>query len=104
MVLNVWAFTRTTPGAFGHLVGLALPLWVLALTFLGEHQLGKCRPCALAAFVLAGFLLAVSLPHIASGYATLGLHAYEGWSLAVVTDLLQVVAKVAVIRIVRRGA
>lgn len=99
MVLNTWAFTATLDGWFGHAVGILLPLWVLSLTYMG-HRLWHVqtgRPLAAGCYALAGFALVVSLPHLANGYAQLGLTWWECWSLAVVTDLTQVAGKLLVI-------
>lgn len=105
MVLNSWAFTKVLNGWFGYTAGVLLPLWVLALTYIGHWfwQRGF-KPYAGAAFTLAGFLLVVSMPHLSSGYGLLGLHPYECWALAVVTDVTQVVAKLQIIAIVDRKA
>jgi len=37
MVLNSWAFTSVLDGWFGHVVGILLPCWVLALTYMGHY-------------------------------------------------------------------
>src|ERR1051325_8288143 len=95
MVLNSWAFTQTLDGWFGHAVGILLPLWILALTFMG-HRLWHeptARYLATGCYILAGFALVVSLPHLAWGYGLLGLNTWECWSLAIVTDLTQVAGK-----------
>jgi hypothetical protein len=97
MILNVAAFTSEGDGWFGISLGIALPLWVLAATFVGHH-LHIDRRLACGAYALAGFMLLVSLPHLAHGYEALGLAWWEGWSLAIVTDLTQVVMKMAIIR------
>jgi hypothetical protein len=97
MILNVAAFTSEGDGWFGISLGIALPLWVLAATFVGHH-LHVDRRLACGAYALAGFMLLVSLPHLAHGYEALGLAWWEGWSLAIVTDLTQVVMKMAIIR------
>jgi len=103
MVLNVWAFTAQLGGWFGTTVGVLLPAWVLALTLAGQHGTGKPGTAKIgwAAFGLAGFLLLVSMPHLAGGYGKLGLAWWESWSLALVTDLTQVVMKVLVIALVK---
>ncbi len=103
MVLNSWAFTQLLDTWFGHVLGVLLPLWILALTFMG-HRLWTTgdRRLASAAFGLAGFALLVSMPHLANGYARLGLSWWECWSLALVTDLTQVVSKLLVIECVQR--
>jgi len=102
MVLNSWAFTATLNTWFGHTLGVLVPVWVLALTFMG-HRLWHIQPrLAIAAFTLAGFALLVSMPHLAAGYGKLGLLWWEQWSLAWVTDLAQVVAKLLVITLVDR--
>lgn len=66
MALNCSAFTEQFPGIFGWTVGLLLPLWVLALTLAGKW--GSEKPerqvIGIGAYVLAGFLLLVSLPHM----------------------------------------
>ncbi len=103
MVLNVWAFTATLSGWFGTTVGVLLPLWVLALTLAGQHATskpGKENICY-AAYGLAEFLLLVSMPHLAVGYGKLGLAWWESWSLALVTDLTQVIMKALVIALVK---
>jgi hypothetical protein len=61
------------------------------------------RPLAIASYGLAGFALLVSMPHLAHRYARLGLAWWEAWSLAMVTDLTQVVAKMLVIRLTQEG-
>jgi hypothetical protein len=100
MGLNCWAFTLAQPTWFGYACGVALPLWVLALTYLGHALHGVCRWTGVASYALAGGLLLVSMPHLAHGYhQLLAIASWEGWALAVVTDLLQVVAKVAVIKL-----
>ena len=103
MVLNVWAFTAHLPGWFGTTVGVLLPLWVLALTLAGQHGTSKAewKWIGYAAYGLAAFLLLVSMPHLAGGYGKLGLAWWESWSLALVTDLTQVVMKVLVIALLK---
>lgn len=93
MVLNVWAFTVTLGGWFGTTVGVLLPLWVLALTLAGQHATSRTgkEKIGYAAYGLAGFLLLVSMPHLATGYGKLGLAWCESWSLALLTDLTQVI-------------
>src|SRR5205085_12245490 len=81
MVLNSWAFTATLDGWFGHAVGILLPCWVLALTYMGHHLWPIERKLGIAAYALAGFALVVSMPHLAEGYGLLGLHWWECWSL-----------------------
>ena len=98
MILNVSAFTATTGGAFGLALGIALPLWVLAATYIGNHMHDTSKGIAVFAYTLAGFMLLVSLPHLAHGYSALGLTWWEGWALAIVTDLTQVVMKMAIIK------
>lgn len=102
MVLNAWAFTAAGWSWFGLALGVLLPLWVLALTFQGHHMGGRSPWVSVGCYLLAGFALVVSLPHLAHGYASLGLHPYEGWSLAVVTDLLQVAMKLSLVRMARK--
>ena len=82
MVLNSWAFTKVLNGWFGHAVGILVPLWVLACTYMG-HRLWKepgARNIGVGLYALAGFALLVSLPHLAAGYELLGLHTWECWS------------------------
>jgi hypothetical protein len=98
MILNVGAFTATTGGVFGVALGIALPLWVLAATYIGNHMHDRSKGIAVFAYTLAGFMLLVSMPHLASGYTALGLTWWEGWALAIVTDLTQVVMKMAIIK------
>lgn len=100
MVLNAWAFTKETGHPLGYALGVLVPCWILALTYMGHRAWAFDRRLAAAAFGLAGFALLVSLPHLAHGYEWLGLAQYEAWSLAVVTDLAQVVAKLLVIGLV----
>jgi hypothetical protein len=97
MVLNVAAFTATQGGWFGTALGVLLPLWVLALTFQGFHTRKRQVWVSVGCYVLAGFALVVSLPHLAHGFGALGLHEYEAWSLALVTDLLQVLMKLSLV-------
>ena len=70
MVLNSWAFTSTLDSWFGHTVGILLPMWVLALTFMGHRlwQEPSSRSLAGGCYGLAGFALIVSMPHLAHGY------------------------------------
>lgn len=98
MVLNTWAFTAVHGGWFGTALGVLLPLWVLALTYQAFHMRKRQVWVSVGCYVLAGFALVVSLPHLAHGYASLGLHEYEGWSLALVTDLLQVLMKLSLVK------
>lgn len=98
MILNVNAFTAVTGGVFGVALGIALPLWVLAATYIGNHMHDRSKGIAVFAYTLAGFMLLVSMPHLASGYTALGLTWWEGWALAIVTDLTQVVMKMAIIK------
>jgi hypothetical protein len=101
MCLNVWAFTHEIGSGLGVAVGLMLPLWVLAATYLGQRMHVRGYKVAMVgAYGLADFMLTVSLPHLAHGYVTV-VPAWEGWCLAVVTDLLQVVCKLTVIRVVK---
>jgi predicted membrane channel-forming protein YqfA (hemolysin III family) len=100
MVLNTWAFTAVHGGWFGTALGVLLPLWVLALTYQAFHMRRRQPWVSAGCYVLAGFALVVSLPHLANGYASLGLHEYEGWSLALVTDLLQVLMKLSLVKMV----
>lgn len=99
MVLNSWAFTATLDGWFGHAVGVMLPLWVLSLTYMGHYLWPIERKLGIAAYALAGFALLVSMPHLAEGYGLLGLHWWECWALAIVTDTAQVLAKLLVITV-----
>jgi hypothetical protein len=104
MVLNAWAFTADLGSWLGYAVGVLVPLWILALTYMGHRAWGVERKLAYASYSLAGFALVVSLPHLAHGFtAWLGTHWWEAWSLAVVTDLTQVVAKMLVIRLVHKA-
>jgi len=98
MVLNVRAFTQTTDTLFGTALGIMVPLWILAATFIGQ-QLKSTKPVSRFAYALAVFMLIVSLPHLAHGYEALRLEWWEGWSLAIVTDLTQIMAKMAIIRL-----
>ena len=100
MVLNSWAFTTVLNSWFGHVLGVLLPMWVLALTYMGHSLWPVERRLSIASYALAGFALVVSMPHLAAGYERLGLHWWECWSLAFVTDLAQVVAKLLVIALV----
>lgn len=102
MVLNVRAFTETVSDPLAMAAGIAIPLWVLALTYLGQHLHERARHAAIAAYILAAFALIVSLPHLVHGYEAWGLAGYEAWSLALVTDLTQVVMKVGIITLVRK--
>jgi hypothetical protein len=104
MTLNVWAFSDHLPGLFAWTVGALLPLWVLALTLAGKvmNDKGK-RTVGIGAYVLAGFLLIVSLPHLATGFDKItGGVWWESWSLALVTDLTQVVMKLVVIGLLQQ--
>ena len=103
MILNSWAFTQTLDGFFGLSVGILLPLWVLALTYMGHYLWPIDRKLGGAAYALAGFALVVSMPHLADGYGMLGLHWWECWSLAIVTDTAQVLAKLLVITVADRA-
>jgi hypothetical protein len=103
MILNSWAFTQTLEGFFGLSVGTLLPLWVLALTYMGHYLWPIDRKLGGAAYALAGFALVVSMPHLAEGYGRLGLHWWECWSLAIVTDTAQVLAKLLVITVADRA-
>lgn len=105
MVLNSWAFTATLDGWFGHAVGILLPCWVLALTYMGHRamHLERCKPLSIGCYTLAGFALVVSMPHLAAGYGQLGLSGWECWSLAIVTDLTQVAGKLLVITLADRS-
>jgi hypothetical protein len=105
MVLNTWAFTATLDGWFGHAVGILLPCWVLALTFMGHRamHLEGCKSLSIGCYTLAGFALVVSMPHLAAGYGQLGLSGWECWSLAIVTDLTQVAGKLLVITVADRS-
>lgn len=97
MVLNVRAFTEHTDDVwFGTALGVMVPLWVLCATYLGKHS--KDVFVRRFAYTLAGFMLLVSLPHLAAGYAKLGLQPYEGWALAIVTDLTQVMCKLVIVK------
>src|SRR5436190_1165116 len=64
---------------------------------MGHHLWPIERKLGIAAYALAGFALVVSMPHLADGYGLLGLHWWECWSLAIVTDTAQVLAKLLVI-------
>lgn len=98
MTLNVWGFCANHPGLFGTVVGVLLPLWVLALTFIGHKAMHTDKRLGVAAYGLAGFLLVVSIPHLAHGFDLItGGCWWESWSLAIVTDLCQVICKVVVI-------
>lgn len=99
MVLNSWAFTAKTPGYFGIVVGVLLPVWTLALVYMGHSLYPSQRTLGIAAYSLAGFALLVSLPHLASGYATITPNWWEGWALAAVTDLTQVVSKLLIVHL-----
>lgn len=99
MVLNVWAFTRACGSSLGVAAGVMVPLWVLSLTYCGQRA-HRSPYLAGSCYALAGFLLVVSLHHLADGYSTI-VPVWEGWALAVVTDLLQVASKIVIIRIVR---
>ena len=101
MAMNVEAFTKTTDNVWARGVGIALPLWVLAMTFIAAHMHGRNWWAMVGAYGLAGFALIVSMPHLVAGFQAWGLHGYEAWSLAIVTDLLQVIAKVAIITMVQ---
>lgn len=106
MYLNVLAFSSRSPGAFATLVGLLLPLWVLALTLAGKWGFDRAerRTIGLAAYALAAFLLVVSLPHLAEGFDRItGGNRIESWALAIVTDLTQVVVKLVVIRVAKEN-
>lgn len=97
MILNVAAFTAKGNVIFGVCLGVALPLWVLAATFMGQRMHNDIK-LSIGAYSLAAFMLMVSLPHLAHGYTALGLQWWEGWALAIVTDLMQVVMKLAIIK------
>jgi len=60
------------------------------------------RRLSVASYALAGFALLVPIPHLVAGYGRPGLVWWEQWSLALVTDLAQVVAKLLVITLVDR--
>lgn len=103
MVLNVWGFTHGEKVTgwwtiLGGSLGIALPLWVLATTYIGQHMHSRDTRLSIGAYILAGFTLLVSMPHLANGYMALGMVQYEAWALAVVTDLTQIVMKMAIIR------
>lgn len=102
MAMNVQAFTKTVDSVWAAGVGVALPLWVLAMTFIAAHMQGRNWWAMVGAYGLAGFALIVSMPHLVTGFEGWGLAAYEAWSLAVVADLLQVIAKVAIITMLAR--
>jgi hypothetical protein len=104
MVLNSWAFTQAVNTWFGHTLGVLLPLWVLANVYMGHRMWPLDRRIGGASYALAGFALLVSMPHLAAGYATLGLAWWECWSLALVTDLTQVVSKLLVIAVANQTA
>jgi hypothetical protein len=97
MCLNVWAFTQTINGWFGVALGISLPLWVLAATFIGQHMEKRSPIVCYFSYTLAGFMLLVSMPHLAHGFESLGVAWWEGWALAIVTDLTQVAMKMAII-------
>ena len=100
MHMNVMAFTNVTESLWAVAVGIALPLWVLALTYVAAHMQGRNWYAMTGAYALAAFALIVSMPHLVAGFTAWGLAPYEAWSLAVVTDLLQVIAKVSIITMV----
>lgn len=99
MLLNVIGFTghaETIQGvALGILSGIALPLWVLAFSYLGFERLTVgAKAQAIACAAIAGFLLYVSVPHLAEGFAAiLGCSEWEAFALAVALDVGQIVAK-----------
>lgn len=106
MALNVWAFSEQLPGMFAVLMGVCLPVWVLALTFAGEWACAKpaTKLMGMGAYILAGFLLLVSLPHLAYGFDKItGGRWWESWSLAIVADATQVAMKMAVIALAKSG-
>jgi|AP95_1055475.scaffolds.fasta_scaffold140114_1 hypothetical protein len=102
MHMNVMAFTKTSGSLWAIGVGIALPLWILALTYIGVHMQGRNKYAMYGAYALAAFALAVSLPHLVGGFSGWGLAPYEAWSLAVVTDLLQVIAKLSIITMLKK--
>lgn len=99
MILNVAAFTASGTYLFGFCLGVALPLWVLAATFIGQRMHKDNIRLSMGAYGLAVFMLMVSLPHLANGFGELGLQWWEGWALAIVTDLMQIVMKLSIIAI-----
>lgn len=107
MILNVRAFTGRLdmPDPVATSVGIAIPIWVLVLTFIAHRFKGTVATVkgwdvpviSIGAYLLAAFALIVSLPHLAAGFSAWHLRPYEAWSLAIVTDLLQVIAKAGII-------
>src|SRR5579871_1562604 len=77
MVLNAWAFSAVHGHWLGYTLGVLVPLWILALTFMGHRAWTLHRKLAVASYSLAGFALLVSLPHLAHGYEWLGLQWWE---------------------------
>ena len=71
MILNIRAFTQTTDTLFGTALGIMVPLWILAATFIGQH-LRSTKPVSRFAYALAVFMLIVSLPHLALKQAKAG--------------------------------
>jgi hypothetical protein len=70
-------------------VGILLPVWVLSLTYMRHHLWPFKRKLGIAAYAFAGFALVMSMPHLAEGYGLLGLHWWECWALAIVTETAQ---------------
>jgi hypothetical protein len=103
-ILNTWAFTRTGSSYLGYAVGVLLPCWVLALTFVGHVVWPTNRRLAAGAYALAAFALVVSMPHLAAGYGSLGLSWLEMWCLAIVTDLCQIACKLTIITLAQTAS
>lgn len=107
MTLNVWAFTEQYGSVFGTAIGVMLPLWILAATLAGKWGCSKKETwwLGVAGYVLAAFMLVVSLPHLAHGFDNITKgHWWESWSLAIVADLMQIIMKMILIKITKGKA
>ena len=93
---NIEAFNAGGFNIKGTVVGLYLPIIILALTYVG-HATKDSLWIMGGSYGLAIFALIVSMPHLAHGYEAMGLRPHEAWAMAVVTDLTQVVMKAHII-------
>lgn len=108
MVFNASALTagKATGSLWwfvGLCVGILIPLWILALTYAGQHVSEKNKRLAWACYALTIVALIVSLPHLCHGYAALGLSFwFEAVPLALVTDCLQILMKLVILSLVKK--